>query len=63
MTLRDTTEKTRTACSKLLDDHRFGVDGKTIQAILRHSSVQSVKRDAVAAMKRLEVATQPGKMN
>ena len=51
--------------------HRLGVGDKTIQAILRHSSVQttreiyikSVEGDAVAAMKRLEAAIQPGRVN
>jgi integrase len=46
--------------------HRLGVDDKTIQTILRHSSVQTTREiyikgfdgDAVAAMKRLEVAIQ-----
>jgi hypothetical protein len=46
--------------------HRLGVDDKTIQTILRHSSVQTtreiyikgVSSDATAAMGRLEVAIQ-----
>jgi len=46
--------------------HRLGVDDKTIQTILRHSSVQTtreiyikgVSSDATAAMERLEVAIQ-----
>jgi integrase len=46
--------------------HRIGVDDKTIQSILRHSSVQTTREiyikgfdgDAVAAMKRLETAIQ-----
>jgi integrase len=46
--------------------HRLGVDDKTIQTILRHSSVQTtreiyikgVSADAAAAMERLELAIQ-----
>jgi integrase len=46
--------------------HRLGVDDKTIQSLLRHSSVQTTREiyikgfdgDAVAAMKRLETAIQ-----
>src|SRR6267143_4486121 len=51
--------------------HRLGVDDKTIQTILRHSSVHTTREiyikgldgDAVAAMKRLEAAMQPGRPN
>jgi integrase len=46
--------------------HRLGVDDKTIQSLLRHSSVQTTREiyikgfdgDAVAATKRLETAIQ-----
>jgi integrase len=46
--------------------HRLGVDDKTIQSVLRHSSVQTTREiyikgfdgDAVSAMKRLETAIQ-----
>lgn len=52
--------------------HRLGVDDKTIQVIMRHSSVQTtreiyikgVSSDAAAAMERLEaVLRQPSKPN
>jgi integrase len=51
--------------------HRLGVDDKTIQTVLRHSSVQTTREiyikgvdgDAIAAMKRLEAAIQPGRPN
>jgi integrase len=46
--------------------HRLGVDDKTIQSILRHSSVHTTREiyikgfdgDAAAAMARLETAIQ-----
>lgn len=51
--------------------HRLGVDDKTIQTLLRHSSVHTtreiyikgVEGDAVAAMKQLEAAIQPMRPN
>jgi integrase len=51
--------------------HRLGVDDKTIQTILRHSSVQTTREiyikgvdgDSIAAMKRLEAAIQPTRPN
>jgi integrase len=51
--------------------HRLGVDDKTIQTILRHSSVQTTREiyikgvdgDSVAAMKQLEIAIQSGHPN
>jgi len=51
--------------------HRLGVDDKTIQTILRHSSVQTTREiyikgvdgDSIAAMKRLEAAIQPSRPN
>jgi integrase len=51
--------------------HRLGVDDKTIQTILRHSSVQTTREiyikgvdgDSIAAMKRLEAALQPTRPN
>jgi integrase len=51
--------------------HRLGVDDKTIQALLRHSSVHTtreiyvkgVEGDAAAAMKQLEAAIQPVRPN
>jgi integrase len=51
--------------------HRLGVDDRTIQTILRHSSVTTTREiyikgvdgDTVAAMKRLEAAMQPVRPN
>jgi integrase len=51
--------------------HRLGVDDKTIQTLLRHSSVNTtreiyikgVEGDAIAAMKQLEAAIRPVRPN